>query len=52
MIEFEFVDNTLVRCEKACTCEGGMEYTKRTPIITKEEFQACYKLWIESEAEE
>lgn len=44
---FEIVDDILVRKESAFTCEGGVSYEKRTPIITKEEFVACYKAWIE-----
>ena len=51
MGKFEIIDNTLVRCEMAYTCEGGISYEKRTPVITKEEFIACYKAWIEGEEE-
>lgn len=51
MGKFEIMGDTLVRCEMVCTCEGGMFYEKKTPVITKEEFIACYKAWIESEEE-
>ena len=50
MAKFEIVGDALVRYERAYTCEGGMSYRKETPVITKEEFIACYKAWIESEA--
>jgi len=51
MEKFEIIDNTLIRCEMAFTCEGGMFYEKKTTVITKEEFIACYKAWIEGEEE-
>ena len=51
MEKFEITGDTLVRCEMAFTCEGGMFYEKKTTVITKEEFIACYKAWIESETE-
>lgn len=51
MANFEIVGNTLVRYERAYTCEGGVSYRKETSVITKEEFIACYKAWIEGEAE-
>ena len=52
MVErFEIVNDTLTRSVSAFTCEGGMFYEKKTTVITKEEFIACYKAWIESEVE-
>lgn len=51
MEKSEIVGDALVRTESAFTCEGGMFYEKKTTVITKEEFIACYKAWIESEAE-
>lgn len=44
---FEIWDDTLIREEPGYTCEGGISYCKRTAVITKEEFIACYKAWIE-----
>lgn len=44
--------DTLVRYEQAYTGEGGMSYTKRIPVITKDEFKACYRAWILGEAGE
>ena len=53
MARFEIWDDSLVREESAYTCEGGIfSYCKRTTVITKEEFIACYKAWIENEPEE
>lgn len=49
MEKFEIRGNTLVRNEYVCTCESGTSVYKRTAVITKEEFIACYKAWIESE---
>lgn len=46
MANFEIVGNTLVRYERAYTCEGGISYTKQIPVITKDEFKACYSTWI------
>lgn len=46
MTKFEIVDDTLIRRERAYTCEGGMSYTKETPVITKAEFLACYQAWV------
>lgn len=51
MANFEIVGNTLVRYERAYTGEGGVSYRKETSVITKEEFIACYKAWIEGEAD-
>lgn len=48
---FEIRDDMLVRKEPAYTCEGGTSFYKRTAVITKEEFIACYKAWIGSEVE-
>ena len=48
---FEIWNDTLVREEPVYTCEGGISYCKRTAVITKEEFIACYKAWIGSEVE-
>lgn len=47
METFEIIDDTLIRREMAFTCEGGMFYEKKITVITKEEFIACYKAWIE-----
>lgn len=46
MKDFEIKNDTLVRYESACTCEGGIDYMVATPVITKEEFLACYRAWI------
>ena len=51
MKKFEIVGDSLIRSDCAFTCEGGRFYEKKTTVITKEEFIACYKAWIESEAE-
>ena len=50
MEKFEIVGDALIRSDCAFTCGGGMFYEKKTTVITKEEFIACYKAWIESEA--
>lgn len=50
MKQFGIEGDTLVRYEQAYTGEGGMAYTKRIPVITKDEFKACYSTWIQSEA--
>lgn len=49
MSSFEIWDDSLIREEQAYSCEGGVSYCKRIRVITKEEFIACYKEWIESE---
>lgn len=43
--------DTLVRYEQAYTGEGGVAYTKQIPVITKEEFKACYSAWIQGDAD-
>ena len=48
---FEILDDTLVREELVSTCGDNISICKRTAVITKEEFIACYKAWIESEVE-
>lgn len=47
--KFEIVGDALIRSDCGFTCGGGMFYEKKTTVITKEEFIACYKEWIESE---
>ena len=49
MSSFEIWSDTLIREEPGYTCEGDVSYCKRTAVITKEEFIACYKEWIESD---
>ena len=43
MASFEIWNDALIREEQAYTCEGGISYCKRTTVITKEEFIACYR---------
>ena len=52
MVNFEVVGDTLVRYERAYTGEGGISYTKQIPVITKDEFKACYRAWILGEGSE
>jgi len=49
MASFEIWNDMLIREEQAYSSEGGTSYCKCTTVITKEEFIACYKAWIESE---
>ena len=51
MEKFEIMNDALIRIESAFTCEGGMFYEKKAIVITKEEFIACYKAWIEKGTE-
>lgn len=51
MKKSEIVGDTLVRYEEGFTSGGGMFYRKGTLVITKEEFIACYKAWIEKETQ-
>ena len=48
MADYIITNDTLIRKEPACTCEGGFSYIKETPIITKEEFIACYNAWVKN----
>ena len=46
---FEIWDDTLIREELVSGCGNDITYCRRTAVITKEEFIACYKAWIGSE---
>jgi len=48
---FAILDDMLVREELVSTCGDNITICKRTAVITKEEFIACYKAWIGSEEE-
>lgn len=51
MKKFGIEGDTLVRYEQAYTGEGGMAYIKQIPVITKDEFKACYSAWIQGDAD-
>lgn len=49
MTDYIITNDTLIRKAPTFICEGSFSYyIKETPIITKEEFIACYNAWIKN----
>ena len=50
MKDFVIERDALIRLEPAFTRKGGTTYTRKTTLITKDEFIMAYQRWIKEEA--